>query len=92
MEQLKDADKTVSSVMGRKGGNVDIEEVSTGSGVGLVQQMEWRVSTLGNDRTPKNEVRPDHRTSPSLVRPDAGPDRKIRPDLSPDRNRTYYRT
>ena len=47
---------------------------------------------LGNDRTPKNEVRPDYRTSLSMVRPDAGPDRKFRPDLSPDGNRTYYRT
>ena len=44
------------------------------------------VLILGNDRTPKNEVRPDHRTSPSLVRPDAGPDRTGRS------GRTYRRT
>ena len=43
-------------------------------------------TVLGNDRTPKNEVRPDHRTSPSLVRPDAGPDRTGRS------GRTYRRT
>ena len=45
---------------------------------------------VGNDWTPKIEVRPDGRTSSLWVRPDAGPDRKFRPDLSPDRNRTYY--
>ena len=36
------------------------------------------VYQLGNDWTPKIEVRPDHRTSLSMVRPDVGPDRNFR--------------
>ena len=42
--------------------------------------------TLGNDRTPKIEVRPDGRTSSLWVRPDAGPDR------TGSSGRTYRRT
>ena len=39
-------DKIVSSVMEKSWANVDIEVLSTGSGVERVQQMEWKVSTL----------------------------------------------
>ena len=41
---------------------------------------------VGNDWTPKIEVQPDHRTSLSMVRPDAGPDR------TGSSGRTYRRT